>query len=77
MTTTEIHATPMDLLHIIEGKARNISLLAANPPQNLTPEDLLRSIASLWETADTLKGLWHSMNKDKSKGGAPSVSEAN
>lgn len=75
MTTTEIHATPMDLLHIIEGKARNVSMLAANPPQNMTPEDLLRAIASLYATADTLKGLWDEMHK--SKGGATSVSEAN
>ena len=73
MTTAEIHATPMDLLHIIEGKARNISMLAGNPPQNMTPEDLLRAIASLYATADTLKGLWDEMHKSK---GAPSGSEA-
>lgn len=74
MTTTEIHATPMDLLHIIEGKARNVSMLAANPPQNMTPEDLLRSIASLYDTADRLKALWDDIHKAK---GTPSGSEAN
>lgn len=74
MTTTEIHATPMDLLHIIEGKARNVSMLAANPPQNMTPEDLLRSIASLYDTADRLKALWDDIHKAK---GAPYGSEAN
>ena len=74
MTTTEIHATPMDLLHIIEGKARNVSMLAANPPQNMTPEDLLRSIASLYDTADRLKARWDDIHKAK---GAPYGSEAN
>lgn len=74
MTTTEIHATPMDLLHIIEGKSRAISMLAANPPQNMTPDDLLRSIASLYQTADTLKTLWDEMHKAK---GNPTGSEAN
>jgi hypothetical protein len=54
---TEVTVGPMELLHIVEGRARYISMLAANPSQNLTPEMLLKEIAGLYAYAENLKEL--------------------
>lgn len=67
---TEVSVTTMDLLHIIEGRARQISMYAANPPHNFSPGDLLKAIAGLYAHADTLKNLVEAMNAGKPAAGA-------
>lgn len=67
---TEVSVTPMDLLHIIEGRSRQISMYAANPPQNFSVDELMRAITGLYAHADTLKNLVEAMNAGKPAAGA-------
>lgn len=49
--------TPLDLLHIIEGRARQIALYAQNPTNSFSAKDLLRAVAQLYGHVETLDGM--------------------
>lgn len=59
---TEITVGPRDLLHIIEGRAREISLYAGNPTQNFNPFELRKAIAGLYAVADNLANMVEEAN---------------
>lgn len=68
---TGVSVTPLDILHIIEGRARQIAVYAQQPPQNFDAEALRRAIAQLYGYADELVTMM-----DKAKAANPQA-EAN
>lgn len=49
--------TPLDLLHVIEGRARQVMLYAQNPNTNFSAKDLLRAVAQLYGHCETLDSM--------------------
>lgn len=56
-TASGVVVTPLDLLHVIEGRARQIMLYAQNPSSNFSSKDLLRAVAQLYGHVETLDGM--------------------
>ena len=49
--------TPLDMIHVIEGRARQIALYAQNPTNSFSAKDLLRAVAQLYGHVETLDGM--------------------
>ena len=61
----DISVTPNDLLHIIAGRARDISLYASNPNQQFSPDDLRKAVAGLYAYADQLANIVDEMKAEQ------------
>jgi hypothetical protein len=61
----DISVTPNDILHIIAGRARDISLYASNPNQNFSPEELRKAVTGLFAYADQLVNVVNEMRANQ------------